>query len=177
MKKFAATFALLLPAMSAFAQYYDSEYGYSRSSGMTGFEIFTLFVMIVSIIVSIAVLVRWWKMTSQIADIHKKLTQLDSESPAYLIAVGEKEKAEKAALEFMVRKLSEIYYGYVFNREAEMDSLIKINLPTFERLGFSLPDHVTSGKKFIDYMNGLTGKKVPYEGFQVTTAKTVSTTW
>lgn len=171
MKKFAATFAILLSGMCAFAQRYDPEYSYSHNSGMSGFGIFTLFVMIVSIIVSIIVLVRWWKMTSQIADIHKKLTQLDSESPAYLIAVGEKEKAEKAALEFMVRKLSEFYYGYAPNREADMDSLIKINLPIFERLGTTLPDHVTSGKKFIDYMNGLTGKNVPYS------TTTVSTVW
>lgn len=169
MKKFAATFAILLSGMCTFAQYYEG-YG-SHSSGMTGFGIFTLFVMIVSIIVSIIVLIRWWKMTSQIAEIHKKLTQLDSESPAYLIAIGEKEKAEKAALEFMVRKLSELYYGYASNREGDMDSLIKNNLPTFERLGFTLPDHVTSSKKFIDYMNGLTGKKVPYS------MTTVSTTW
>ncbi|MCM1531171.1 MAG: hypothetical protein NC048_06420 [Bacteroides sp.] len=44
-----------------------------------------------------------------------------------------------------------------------MNTIIEDRLPLMLKLGLSVPDYVTSGEKFIDYMNRLTDNKVPYE--------------
>ena len=38
-----------------------------------------------------------------------------------------------------------------------MNKVIQERLPKMEKLGLSLPDYVTSGEKFIDHVNELTG--------------------
>lgn len=159
MKKFVLTFCALIPAFSAFA------YGY-RYDSMSGVEIFTLVVMIAYIFLSIVVLLRWWKMTTNIQEIkeHLKVNHEKSKSPSYLIAIGEREKADKAALVKVVDKLLSIYYdNNNFVKLYSMNSYLEDILPRIENIGIHLPEYVTSGEKFIDYMNKLTGNNIEYE--------------
>lgn len=156
MKKATALICALIPTLSAFA-YYDG-YGYSyHSDKMSGFAIFTLIVMIAYIILSIVILVRWWKMTSNVEEIKRHITH-DNQQLAYLIAIGEKEQAQKAALKMLVDNLYPLYNTAYAQKAQMMNYRIKEVLPQIKRLGITLPDYVTSAEKFIDYMDGLTGK-------------------
>lgn len=160
MKKIAVLICTLIPALSAFA--YGS-YGYSTySDGTSGFAIFTLGVMIAYIILSIVILVRWWNMTKNIELIRQHLTHANPKL-TYLVAIGEKEQAEKAALTMLVDLLYPIYHDqYEYNKAEAMNKIIQAKLPKMQKLGLSLPDYVTTGEKFIDYINGLTDNKVSY---------------
>ena len=161
MKKLAVLVCALVPAMSAFAYYGD--YGYSRHDDeMSGFAIFTLIVMIAYIILSIIILIRWWKMTTNVEQIRKHVTHTNQQL-TYLVAIGENEQAQKAALTRIVDALYPIYFdGYNFSKAETMNKYLQNHLPKILRLGITVPDYVTSGEKFIDYINGLTGRSVPY---------------
>lgn len=161
MKKITILSCALLSAASAFA-YYD-DYGYSRHSDeMSGFAIFTLIVMIVYVILSIFVLIRWWKMTTNVEQIRQHLTP-ESPDLTYLVAIGENELAEKAALKMLVDILYPIYsHPYYSARAERMNTEIQALLPEIKRLGLSVPDYVTTGEKFIDYINELTGWEIHY---------------
>lgn len=161
MKKIVILGCSLLSAVSAFAYYGD--YGYSNNDKMSGFAIFTLFVMIVYIILSIIVLIRWWKMTTNVKQIRTYLTPT-SPKLTYLVAVGEKGQAQKAALKMLVNILYPIYSDkYDYAKADSMNKAISSFLPKFQKLGLEMPEYVTTGEKFIDYMNSLTGNKVPYK--------------
>lgn len=162
MKKFAVLCSALLTAISAFA-YYD-DYGYSsRSNEMSGFAIFILIVMIAYIILSIVILVRWWKMTTNVEQIRQHITHA-SPKLTYLVAIGEKEQAQKAALTMLVDILYPIYFDPFNHSKAEaMNQEIQARLHKIQRLGLSVPEYVTTGEKFIDHINELTGGKVPYK--------------
>lgn len=161
MKKFVALVCALIPAISAFAYYGD--YGYSsRSDEMSGFAIFTLIVMICYIILSIVILVRWWKMTTNVDEIRQHLTHANPKL-TYLVAIGETEQAQKAALTMLVDQLYPIYQDqYQYTKAEAMNKVIQPLLPKIQKLGLTVPDYVTSGEKFIDYINDLTGGKVSY---------------
>lgn len=161
MKKFIVTVCALIPAMSAFA-YYD--YGYSsHSDEMSGFAIFTLIVMIAYIILSIVILIRWWKMTTNVEQIRQHITHANPKL-TYLVAVGEKEQAQKAALTMLVDKMYPIYSDpYNYDKAENMNKAIDGLLPKITKLGLTVPDYVTSGEKFIDYINQLTGNQTPYK--------------
>ena len=159
MKKFVLTFCALIPALSAFA------YGF-QADNMSGVEIFILVIMITYIVLSIVVLLRWWKMTTEIQEIkeHITLNHEKSKSPSYLIAIGEREKADKAALVKVVDKLLSIYYDNdIFVKHHSMNSYLEDILPKIKNMGIHLPEYVTSGEKFIDYMNNLTSNNIEYE--------------
>lgn len=160
MKKLAVLVCALIPAMSAFAYYGD--YGYSsHSDEMSGFAIFTLIVMIAYIILSIVILIRWWKMTTNVDLIRQHLTHANPKL-TYLVAIGEKEQAQRAALTMLVDILYPIYSDpYEYSKAAAMDKALADRLPKIAKLGLQLPDYVTSGQKFIDYINGLTGNNIP----------------
>lgn len=162
MKKIAVLCCALLSAFSAFA-YYD-DYGYpDRSDEMSGFEIFLLFVMIAYFILSIVILIRWWKMTTNVEQIRQHITHANPKL-TYLVVIGESEQAKKAALTMLVDILYPIYSDpYNHSKADAMNKEIQARLPKIQRLGLSVPDYVTSGEKFIDYINGLTGNKVPYK--------------
>lgn len=162
MKKNAVLVCALLPAFSAFAYYGD--YGYSsRDDEMSGFAIFTLIVMIAYIILSIVILIRWWKMTTNVEQIRKHITHANPKL-TYLVAIGEKEQAQKAALTMLVDLLYPIYSDPYNNYKADaMNKEIQALLPKIQKLGLSVPDYVTSGEKFIDYINDLTDGKVSYK--------------
>lgn len=161
MKKFAVLAVALLPALSASA-YYD-DYGYSRHGEMSGFSIFMLVVMIAYIIISIVVLVRWWKMTENVQNIRESLTK-ENQTLIYQVALGEKEQAEKAALKMLVDLLYPIYTdSYNYSKAETMNKIIGRLLPKIQRLGLMFPDYVTSGEKFIDYLNQLKGCEVKYQ--------------
>lgn len=160
MKKLAVLVCALIPAMSAFA--YDDGYSSYRDE-MSGFELFTLFVMIVGIVVSIVFLVRWWKMTKNVDIIRQHITHANPKL-TYLVAIGEKEQAQKAALTMLVDYLYPIYFdGFNYIKAESMNKILEPLLPKIARLGITVPDYVTSGEKFIDYMNGLCGKDVKYK--------------
>lgn len=130
---------------------------------LSGFAIFTIVVMIVYIVLSIIVLVRWWKMTADVEQIRQHITHANPKL-TYLIAIGEKEQARKAALTMLVDVLYPIYLDvYNYSKAETMDKAIEARLPKIRRLGIDVPDYVTSGEKFIDYINGLSGGKVPYK--------------
>lgn len=163
MKKIAILSCALLSAISAFAYYGD--YGYSsRSDEMSGFAVFTLIVMIAYIILSIIVLARWWKMTSNVEQIRQHITPANPKL-TYLVAIGEKEQAQKAALKMLVDVLYPIYTDTYNHLKADtMNKEIRRRLPKIQKLGLSVPDYVTTGEKFIDYINGLTDSAVAYKG-------------
>lgn len=130
---------------------------------LSGFAIFTIVVMMVYIVLSIIVLVRWWKMTADVEQIRQHITHANPKL-TYLIAIGEKEQARKAALTMLVDVLYPIYLDvYNYSKAETMDKAIEARLPKIRRLGIDVPDYVTSGEKFIDYINGLSGGKVPYK--------------
>ncbi len=161
MKKIAILSCALLSANSAFAYYGD--YGYSRyDDGVSGFTIFTIIVMITYFILSIVVLARWWKMTTNVDQIRQHLTHANPKL-TYLVAIGEKEQAEKAALTMLVDILYPIYCDpHVYSKAESMNKEIRKRLPKMKKLGLSVPDYVTTGEKFIDYINELTDGNVPY---------------
>lgn len=167
MKKLTVLIGALLTSVGAFAYY--GEYGYSsyhRDSEMSGFAIFTLIVMIVYIVLSFIVLVRWFKMTSNIQKLTDHVTAANPKI-TYLVAIGEMELAKKSALKLMVDKLWPFYTdAYIRDKAYQMNFIIQEQLPNIERLGIELPDYVKSGEKFIDYMNNLSGSKVPYKATQ-----------
>lgn len=161
MKKFAVLLCALLPAVSALAYYGD--YGYGRSDEMPGFAIFTLIVMIAYIILSIVVLVRWFKMTDNVEQIRQHITHANPKL-TYLVAIGETEQARKAALTMLVDKMYSIYYNqYIYSKAEEMNKEIAPLLPKIKKLGLEVLEYVTSSEKFIDYMNKLTDNTVPYK--------------
>lgn len=162
MKKFAVVLCALIPAISAFAYYGD--YGYSsRENEMSGFAIFTLIVMIAYIILSIVILVRWWKLTTNVEQIRQHLTHANPKL-TYLVAIGEKEQAQKAALTMLVDILYPIYSDpYNYSKAETMNNEIQARLPKIRKLGLSVPDYVTTGEKFIDHINELTDHKVSYK--------------
>lgn len=121
-----------------------------------------LIVMIAYLVLSIVLLIRWWKMTSDIKKIKEHITASNPKI-IYLMAIGEKEQAQKAALKLLVDALYPIYYDeYVYNKADDMNKFISERLPKIQRLGIEVPEYVTSGEKFIDYMNSISGNKVAY---------------
>lgn len=152
----------LIPTLSAFAYYGD--YGYSsRNDNMSWFAIFTLIVMIAYIILSIVILVRWWKMTTNVKLIRQHITHANPKL-TYLVAIGEKEQAQKAALKMLVDILYPIYTdSYNYSKADAMNKAIASRLPKIQKLGLIVPEYITSGEKFIDYINELTDGKVPYK--------------
>ena len=163
MKKFTILCCASLTAVSAFA-YYD-DYGYSNHDNeMSGFAIFSLIVMIAYIILSIIVLMRWWNMTANINEIKEHIAHSHPNPKlTYLVATGEVEQANKTALVMLVDKLMPTYYDkYDYDKVDTMNEFITSILPKMEKLGLTLPDYVKSGEKLIDYINELTGNKVPY---------------
>lgn len=152
----------LIPTLSAFAYYGDYDYS-SHNDNMSWFAIFTLIVMIAYIILSIVILVRWWKMTTNVKLIRQHITHTDPKL-TYLVAIGEKEQAQKAALKMLVDILYPIYTdSYNYSKADAMNKAIASRLPKIQKLGLIVPEYVTSGEKFIDYINELTDGKVPYK--------------
>lgn len=161
MKKLAILVCMLIPVTNVFAYYGD--YGYSQHSDeLTGFGIFYLIVMIVYIILSIVILIRWWKMTTNVEKISKHITH-GNPKLTYLVAIGEKEQAQKAALIMLVDELYAIYNDkYQQSKAYAMNNVIQSLLPKMQKLGLSLPDYVTSGENFINYINTISGRNVQY---------------
>lgn len=162
MKKIGILAVALFTALGASAY---GEYRYLREEEMTEVGIITLLVIIAYIVLSIVVLVRWWKMTKNIEAIREQLMPENSQL-TYLVAIGEPEKAHKAAVKLLVDDLYPIYFdqlSYIhYSKAKAMNELLEPKLPKIQQLGITLPEYITSGEKFIDYMNGLTNSKVPY---------------
>lgn len=162
MKRIFIALAMIATSTGAYA-YYGHE-----DDGMSGFDIFTLIVMIVYIVLSIVILIRWWKMTENVEKIRNKVNHDNDNTVTYLIAIGEKEAARKVAIKMLADKMYPIYYEqYEYYKAAKMNKAIESDLPELKRLGIEIPDHLSSGEKFIDYLNRLTGDQVSYGADQV----------
>lgn len=162
MKKFSMLSVALLSAVSAFAQYDSYEYSGAHDGGSSGFGVFVTIVMVVYIIVSVVVLVRWWKMTKNVKEICQHVTN-DNHNLTYLVAIGEKAQAEKAATKMLVDIMLPIYQATSCeNRAHTMNTKIKALLSQILIMRLEVPDYVKSGEKFIDYLNSLTGAHVSY---------------
>ena len=82
----------------------------------------------------------------------------------YLVATGQIEQAQKAALKMLVDKMYPIYFdSNNYDKAESMNKELAKILPQIKRLGLDIPDYATSGEKFIDYMNGITGRHVRYK--------------
>ncbi len=82
----------------------------------------------------------------------------------YLVAIGEIEQAQKAALKLLIDILYPIYSDpYNLSKAETMNREIQARLSKIQKLGLSVPEYVTTGEKFIDYINNLTDAKVPYK--------------
>ena len=82
----------------------------------------------------------------------------------YLVAIDEIEAAQKTALKMLVDKMYPIYFdSYNYDKAESMDKELAKILPQMSRLGLDIPDYATSGEKFIDYMNHITGRQVRYK--------------
>lgn len=101
-------------------------------------------------------------MTDDVKKIRQHITHANTEL-TYLVAIGEKEQAQKAALTMLVDLLFPIYKDYYnYSKADAMNKEIQKHLPNIQKLGLTVPDYVTTGEKFIDYMNGLTGNTILY---------------
>lgn len=102
-------------------------------------------------------------MTANVNIIRQHLTHANPKL-TYLIAIGEKEQAQKAALTMLVDILYPIYSDpYNYSKAESMNREIETRLPKIQKLGLTVPDYVTSGEKFIDYINDLSEGKVLYK--------------
>ena len=103
-------------------------------------------------------------MTTHIKEIKEHLTNKHSNPKlTYLVAIGEIEQANKAALIMLVDKLMQIRDDEYCHMKAEtMNKYLAGLLPRMEKLGLTLPDYVKSGEKFIDYINKITTIHTPY---------------
>lgn len=151
--------ALIIPASSAFAYY-----GSYHDDGMSGFAVFMLLLGIAYMVLIIAVIVKFFKMASDVAQIRQRLTNTSNSAKlTYLVAIGEKEQAQKAAVKILVDKLYPIYFDqFVEAKAATMNEAISPLIPKMKGLGLELPDYLLSGENFIDYINRITGNNVPY---------------
>lgn len=128
-----------------------------------------LFILIGIAVVAfdIYVITKWFRLTNNIEAIRQHLTP---EAPnerenkiTYLIALGEKEMAEKKTIKRLVDIMYEIYFdGYIGNKAEEMNKKIEHTLSLVKRFNLQVPDYVTSGEKFIDYLNSISGNNVRY---------------
>lgn len=161
MKKLVSLAVLVGMPLAVFA--YSDYQSHQSSGGMSGWEIFTLIVMIAYIILSVVVLMKWWKMTENVEQIREHLTSEDPKL-VYLISIGESERARKAALKMLIDRIYPIYWDSSYEPSTKaplMDEQISDLLPRIERFGIEVPDYAKSGERFIDYMNQLTGSNVP----------------
>ena len=150
--------ALIIPASSAFAYRYSY-----HDDGMSGAAVISLHLGIAFMVLGIIILVKFFKMASDVSQIRQRLDNTgNSAKLTYLVAIGEKEQAQKAAVKILVDKLYPIYFDQIIQDKAEaMNEAISTLIPKMRRLGLELPDHVLSGEKFIDYLNRVTGNNVP----------------
>ena len=164
MKKIAVLCCAMFTAISAFAYYGD--YGYSGlNSKLSEFADYVQIATIAYIFLSVIILILWCRLSYDVAKIRQHLnTPPNAPTLTYLIAIGEKEQAQKAALKMLVDQLYPIYSDpYNYSKADAMNKAIQARLPKIQKLGLSLPDYVSTGEKFIDYINDLTDGKVPYK--------------
>jgi hypothetical protein len=103
-------------------------------------------------------------MTTNVNKIRKVVSRTDINTDlCYLVAIGEKKEAEKVALKILVDILYNIYNDPYSSKVAKMNREIETHLSKIRKLDLTIPEYVTSGEKFIQYMNELTGYDVPCE--------------
>ena len=140
---------------------YPYTYGSSNSDQMSGFDIFIIVVASVYIILSIIVLVRWWKLTKHVAEIKDSINKRD-DILAVLASDG-KEEAQRVGIRNLMKDLLSIYNNYdIHNRlkAQEMKPIFSKYSKLFNKLGFNVPDYLRTVSNFITYMNDLTGNDV-----------------
>lgn len=121
-----------------------------------------IIVLLIEFVISLIFIVRWWGMTSDIKEIKRYLTPSEQHQLTYLIVIGEKEAAQKAAMKMIADILYPLYFYPHDNIAENMNSQIASLLPKIKKLGIDLPQYLTSGEDFIQHMNSLTGNNVKY---------------
>lgn len=151
---------LILAFLTGFGAFAYNRYGYDSSSGSDDLGLWIF--MLAYLILTIIFIIRWWKMTVDVKAIRQLLAP--TTTLTYLIAIGEREQAQKNAVKMLVDLLFPIYNNKFVNNSEKphlMDAAIANKLPRIKRLGLHVPDYVTCGEKFIAYINELTGWDVP----------------
>lgn len=155
MKKLFLTSVAIFSASSAFASFG----GFAADS----LAFFFVLIYLGIIVLSIILFVKIWKMTGDVKQIRLHLTHTNPKL-TYLVAIGEIETAQKAALKMLVDKIYPIYFdSNNYDKAESMDKELAKILPQIKRLRLNIPDYATSGEKFIDYMNSITGRHVRYK--------------
>lgn len=129
-------------------------------------EVLMGIILFASAVLNIILFFKIWGMTNDVAAIKKHLIPDTEITLTELVALGEPSKAESAAKKLLYDALSTIYFSHSMNYTArlkakDMDDKLSDYLPRIQRLGVNLPEHLTSSKAFIEYMNELTGKPMP----------------
>ena len=125
---------------------------------MTDFVEFLTVVICIYIILSIVILVKWWKMTNDVKEIKRKIN--DRDNFIAILAIEGKDAAEKAAIKLLIDKLLAVYFDegtpnhYKFT---EMNKIFSKYSGLFDKLNFNVPPYLRTVKDFITYMNDLTG--------------------
>lgn len=142
MRKLFVLVCVLTSALSAFA--------FMGSGAMVGFMLIPLFLVLALFVLCIVMIVKFFEMAKNIKLISEHVVKVNPRL-TYLLAIGEEEQAHKAAVKMLVDKLYPIYQNkYVLNKAQEMNKAIGSTLDKIRILGIALPDHVTSGEKFIN---------------------------
>lgn len=119
---------------------------------------------IIQFVIFIILLIKWWKMANAVIAIKSQLERVSTDSKdnprlTYLLAIGDKERAEREAAIMIVDKLMPIYYSKLSDsKEIEMDNYLRTVLPKLNNMGIILPDRFCSGRKFITFLDDITGK-------------------
>lgn len=163
MKKITLIICGVLYSLNALAWRGEYAVNVTRDDRITALEKFYLFLTIICIILGIIAWIKLYRMFDDIKKIKEQVTTSDPKV-TYLIAIGEIEQAKKATLKMLVDSLYLVYHDYNNPNKAQtMNMIIAERLPKIQRLGLQVPDYVTSGEKFIDYINLLTGNNVQYK--------------
>ena len=155
MKKLLLLSTAILSATSAFASFGGFAAG--------GLAFFFLLIYLGIIVLSIIMFIKLWKMTDDVKLIRQHIFNANPKL-TYLVAIDEIEAAQKTALKMLVDKMYPIYFdSNNYDKAESMDKELAKILPQMRRLGLDIPDYATSGEKFIDYMNHITGRQVRYK--------------
>lgn len=147
---------------TAMGKIYLDDYGYSRAMEKqmeTADHISTFFLIvgIAYIVLSVIVLVRWWKMTKVVNKIYE-ITEQNDYSIFYLASTGRMDEARDKGIKELYDALVKVYFDeQVWGKEKEMDKEIALRLPTLTKIGIEVPDFMTSGEKFVNHFRELTG--------------------
>lgn len=119
-------------------------------------ETITLFVSIVIIVFGVLQIIlffKLWAMTNKVSSIESNLRK--KHNYEFYILSGEKEKAYQLIKESLINRLIELQLDTYGDEKfiAVADRVIPKYTKLIEYAGFEIPDHLSSGKAFVEYRN------------------------